>query len=151
MRPEIGNDEPLRRLGAVVSLRLGVLSSPAGFARFLGGTRRDHIEAGLQVRQQRVDRKGGRDLLVELGDDRHLARPELLALLVRDLLQLVGLELLLEIAVQHLGREPAVADAVDRGLHELGVDGDDGDALLAGLRQHVVAAEKRTDGERSRI
>ena len=139
--PEIGNDKPLRGLGAVVlALSLGV-RVPGRLHRFVGRTRRDHIKPGLQVRQQRVDRKRGRNLLVELGDNRHLARPKLLALLVRDLLQLVGLELLLEIAVQHLGREPAVADAVDRGFHELRIDGDDGDALLAGLGQHVVAAQ----------
>ena len=139
---EIGNHEPLRGLRAVV-LAIAVFAILAVFRTFFilfGRARRDHVKAGLQIRQQRIDWERGRDFFVELRRNGHRAGPKLLALLVRDLLQLIGLELALEIAVQHLGCEPPVADAVDRGLHRLGVDADNRDALLADARQDVVPA-----------
>ena len=72
---------------------------------------------------------------------------------------LVGRDLLLEIAALQGLRQAAVADAVDLDVDLLGVDGDQRDALLAAVGQHVAAAggahRRRAvlhvDGELSRL
>ncbi len=57
-----------------------------------------------------------------------------------DGLDLVAGELALEVAAVERADEVAVADAIDLDLDLGGVDGDDGDALLAAARQHVALA-----------
>ncbi len=46
------------------------------------GLRRQHVNAGLAVRQRLVDREAGRDFLVQLVGDVQLALPDRLAHLV---------------------------------------------------------------------
>ncbi len=125
---EVGDDEPLRRLGVVVLARL---------LRRLGN---HHVDAGLQGADGIGDGKRGGDLLVELLRHIHRADEDLLTGARLDLLELVALQLTLEVAALQRADEVAVADAVDLNLHLGGVDGDERDALLAAARQHVRLA-----------
>ncbi len=60
---QIGNDKPLRRLQAVIAVGVAVV---VRLRALLGRACRDHIQAGFQVRQKRIDRECRRDLFVEL-------------------------------------------------------------------------------------
>ena len=125
---EVGDDEPLRRLGIVVLARL---------LRRLG----DHdVDAGLQRADRVGDGERRGDFLVQLLRHVHGAGEDLLAGARLDLLQLVALQLALEIAALERADEVAVADAVDLDLDLGGVDRNQRDALLATARQHVGLA-----------
>jgi hypothetical protein len=71
------------------------------------------------------------DLLVELLLDLELAGPHLLALLVGDVVEAVAVEIALEVVAEHVVEQVAVADAIDRDLDLVGVDGDERNTLLA--------------------
>ena len=89
-QPEIGDDEPLRGPLAIV------------VAGDIGRPRREQIDAGLHLRHRVHDREGGGDLLVELFLDLELASPDLLALLVGDLVETVAVEIALELVAEHV-------------------------------------------------
>ena len=133
--PEVGDDEPLRCALAVL-LRGNVARN-----------RGEHIDAGLELRHRLGDGKVGGDLGVQRSlVDRHLAGPHLIALLLGDVVQAVAVEVPLEVAAEHGVDQIAVADAVDRDLDLVGVDADEGNALLPGLRQHIGLAGKTDEG-----
>ena len=128
--PEVRDDEPLRRPGAVVLLgRRGALRP------------RDHdVDAGLELADGLGDREGRDHVAIELGLRLERSGPDLPALLGRDGLGRGAVDLAEELLGAHRRQEVAVADAVDLDLGAGGVDRDERDALLAGARQDVVAA-----------
>ena len=134
-QPEIGDDEPLGGALAVVLA-----------ATLIGGRRGQHIDAGLQRRQNLVHGEVGGDLLVQLLVDLKRAGPQSLARLVGDLLKIVGVEVALELAADHGIDQIAVADPVDCHRHRIGIDADQGDALLSGLGQHIGFAGEPREG-----
>ena len=106
---EIGDDEPLRRLGAPF-LRV---------VHRLGG---EDVGAGLELLLQLADRDRRRDLAVDLARDVDRAGPHFLAGPRGDLVGLPFAELAQEIAVGDGAGELAVADAEERGFDLVGVD-----------------------------
>ena len=131
--PHVGDDEPLRRQ------RVGIVGGRAL------GRRRHHIDAGRHVADRLIDRKRRGDLGVERLLDRKLAAPDLDAAAVGQPLDVVAIEIALEVAAEHGLDQVAVADAVDRDVHRLGVDADHRDAALAGARQHIGLAGEARD------
>ena len=136
---EVGNDEPLRRLRAVVVV--GVLE--------LLRLRHDDVDAGLEVAERTVDREGGGDVGVERWRfDRKLALPDGNAARLAQLLDLVAVEAVLEIAAIVLAAaaesadEVAIVDTQDLHGNRAAVDADNGDPALARARQHVGIAGK---------
>ncbi len=127
---EIGNDEPLRRQRAVVVA-----------ARALG--RRGHdVDARLQIAERLIDRKCGGDILVERGRGGEFAGPDLDAALVAEAGKLVFVQAALEIAVDHGVDQVAIADPEHVDRDRRGIDADQGNAALAGARQHIGATGK---------
>ncbi len=133
-KAEIGDDEPL---GGALRIVLG-----AGIGRLS----REHIDAGLQAGHRLAHRKVGGDLGVQLLLDLELAGPYLLALLVGDIFQRIACHVALEIAAEHRVDQAAVADPVDRDLDGVGVDGNERDAALARLGQHIGLAGEPHEG-----
>ena len=121
----VGDDEPLRRQGTVI-IAAGAL-----------GRRCHHVDARLQVTQRLVDRECGNDVLIERGGGGEFAGPDLYAALVAEIGQLVAGERFLKIAVDHGADQIAIADPEHVDVHRRGIDADQGDAALAGARQHI--------------
>ena len=131
-QPHVGDDEPLRRQRAVIVARTaGAL-----------GRRRHHIDAGLQFAERLVDRKCGNHILVQRGRGREFAGPYLDAALVAEARELVARQRLLEIAVHHRVDQIAIADPEHVDVHRGRIDADQGNAALAGARQHIGAARE---------
>ena len=86
------------------------------------------------------DRHGGRDILVGFCRDIHFAGKNHDAGLLADVIDLVAGKLALEFARLQGCCECAITDPVDLDIDLLGVDGDDGNALLATAWQNVSFA-----------
>ena len=126
-QPHVRDDEPLRRQRRVV-LAAGVL-------RRCG----HDINARLQIAERLVHRKGGGDVLVQRGRGRKLAGPHLDAALIAEVGKLIAAECVLEIAADHGVDQVAVTDPEYVDGKRRRVDADQGNAALAGARQHIGA------------
>ncbi len=124
---EIGDDEPLR--GELIVLTAGVLR----------GCRHD-VDARLQVAEHLIDREGGRDFLVQRDGGGELAGPDLHAALVAEIGELITANRPLEVVVDDSVDQIAVTDPEHVDEHGGRVDADQGNAALAGARQHIGAA-----------
>ena len=133
-KAEIGDDEPLGRERAIVVR-----------ARSLG-LRRHDIDAGLEIADRLVDRKGGRYLGIERSFDGKLAAPHARAARLRDALEIIAVEIALEILAGDRVEDAAVADAIDRDRDRRRIHADDGNAALAAAREHVGLAGKAHEG-----
>ena len=133
--PEIGDDEPLRRLGLVAAVL--VLRRIGG----AGGLGQHQVEAGLQLADCLEHGEGGHRLAVGLGlGGVEGALPDALALLVGDGFGRRAAELAQEVFRAERGQQAAVADAQHLDIELVGVDRDQRHAGLTGTRQDVVAA-----------
>src|SRR3954452_19302913 len=122
---EVGDDEPLR-CQVVVVVCWG-FSSPC-----------DHdIDAGRQSADGFPDRKGRSDVSVECLFDVHLTFPDRDAALLGEPSDVKAIKAALEIPADHTRKKIAVANTVNLDRHRTGVDADDGNATLAGPRQHI--------------
>ena len=115
-----------------------------GFLRL----RHHHVDAGRNVADRLIDRKGGGDVSVERRrPDRKLALPDRDAARVPQLIDFVPAEASLKIAAvgiltaDRFG-EIAIANAEDFYGDGPGVGGDNGNAPLAGSRQNVCRRGK---------
>ena len=126
-QPHVGDDEPLRRQRRIV-LAAGVLGR--------GG---HDVDSRLQIAERLVDGESRGDVLVQRGCGRKLARPHLDPTLVAEIGKLIAAERVLEVAADHGIDQVTVANPehVDRDRRR--IDADEGDAALAGARQHVGA------------
>ena len=122
---KIGNDEPLRRLLPVIT---------GNDVLRLGGHR---IEAGSELLHGLIERKSGGHFCVELGLDRQFAVPDFRASLVGQPLGLIAAQIALELIAQKRIEEVPISDPIDRKHHRLGVDAENGNALLTGARQNI--------------
>ncbi len=136
---EVGDDEPLGRQRVVIVVEVFQLLR----------LRHHDIDAGLEIADGLIDRKRGRGFGIEgrLRVDRETALPHRHAARILQLLNIGTAQAGLEIAVaETVGRDRvdqvAVADAVDFDGDGFGVDADDGNALLAGARQHIGRGRK---------
>src|SRR6188508_1535818 len=100
--PEIRNDEPLRRLLAVV-VRHRVL-----------WLRRHGVNAGTEILDRLIERKSSRHFGIELRLDRQLAAPHLGAALITQSLSLIAAQVALKVVTEERIDQIAVADPVDR-------------------------------------
>src|SRR5262245_31057599 len=144
--PEIRNDEPLRRLLAIVTgdnlLRLG------GYG----------VDTGPKILDRFVQRESGSHLRIELGLDVKFTAPNPGAPLVGQTLGLIAAQIALEIIAEESVDEIPIANAIDRKRHAFGIDAEHWNAALAGSRQHIGFARKahewlavaNEDGEFSR-
>ncbi len=129
-QPDIGDDEPLRRLGLPV------------LAAFAHGLRGQDIDAGLALGHRLVDREACRHFLVQDVANIQLPLPDRLADLVANAVERITVELGQELrSGDHLRQRP-VADAVEFEFRLVGVDGDNRNAAPRGARQHEIVAGK---------
>ncbi len=125
---DVGHDEPLR--GA----RIPILCKSGS------GARRQHVDAGLALRQSLVDRKARHHFLVQLGLDFDAALPDQLAALVLDALLAVAVDLGQELGAREQRRDVAVADTVELELGTFRVDRDDRNAATCSRGQNEAVA-----------
>ena len=125
---DVGHDEPLRGAGVPILCKPG------------SGARRQHVDAGLALRQSLVDRKARHHFLVKLGGDVDAALPDQLAALVLDALLAVAVELGQELGAREQRRDVAVADTVELELGAFRIDRDDRNAAPRSRRQNEAVA-----------
>ena len=126
--PEIGNDEPLRRL-LPVFIGDDILR--------LGG---HGVDARPEILDRLVERKCSCHLCIELGLDGEFTAPYLGATLVGQALGLIAAQIALEVVAKKRVDEIAVANSINRKRDCFGIDAEHRNAALARTRQHVSLA-----------